>query len=175
METDHLILRRPRIEDLDDFLAYRNAPESLKFQSIASISEDAAVSFLEKQEKIEPETAFGWIMFSIELKSESRMIGEVGIFIPEGGVQGDIGWSLQSRYQGRGHASEASRELLNYAFAVRKLHRLTANCDANNRASVRIMEKLGMRREGHFVKSQKRDGEWIDCYTYAILREEWRA
>ncbi len=53
------------------------------------------------------------------------------------------------------------------------LHRIIATCDPRNTASYRVMEKTGMRREGHSIKCIRKDGEWVDEYFYAILDEEW--
>ena len=54
------------------------------------------------------------------------------------------------------------------------LHRIWATCDVDNRASARILEKVGMRREGHLRHSVRRKGEWRDSYLYAILEPEWQ-
>jgi len=62
---------------------------------------------------------------------------------------------------------------LAYLFTEYKLHRIWANCDRSNIASIKLLERLGMRREGHFVKSLWFKGEWVDEFWFAILREEW--
>jgi RimJ/RimL family protein N-acetyltransferase len=66
-------------------------------------------------------------------------------------------------------------ELLRIGFEEAGLHRITANADARNAASVRVMEKIGMRREAHFVQGSFEKGEWVDEVEYAILAAEWRA
>ncbi|MFN2185279.1 MAG: GNAT family N-acetyltransferase, partial [Anaerolineae bacterium] len=68
-----------------------------------------------------------------------------------------------------------ARAVLDLAFGKLGLHRVIATCDPRNDASRRVMEKLGMRREGHFVKGVQIHGEWADEYFYAILAEEWTA
>lgn len=57
----------------------------------------------------------------------------------------------------------------------RKLHRITSICDTRNTASFRLMERLGMRREGHLKQSQFMKGSWQNEYIYALLHEEWIA
>jgi RimJ/RimL family protein N-acetyltransferase len=90
------------------------------------------------------------------------------------GTQAEIGWVLDPSYAGRGLGTQAGRLLLERCFGELGLRRVTAGCFADNVASWRIMERLGMRREEHAVRaSLHRDGTWRDGYSYAILREEW--
>ena len=104
------------------------------------------------------------------------MIGEVGVFIPTVDAHtGDVGWSLKKSHQGRGYALEATRALLGYAFLRRNLHRITAGCVASNAASLRLMNRLGMRCEGVALESRLQAGEWITEHKYALLRREWLA
>jgi RimJ/RimL family protein N-acetyltransferase len=65
--------------------------------------------------------------------------------------QGEIGWSLHPDAQGRGLATEGAREMLRIGFDELGLHRIVAGCDSRNTASLRVMERLGMRREAEFV------------------------
>ena len=81
----------------------------------------------------------------------------------------------RASYWGRGYMTEAGRAILDVAFREIDLHRVWATCDPRNRASYRVMEKLGMRREAHFRKGVMEKGEWRDSYLYAILAEEWLA
>jgi RimJ/RimL family protein N-acetyltransferase len=66
-------------------------------------------------------------------------------------------------------------ELLRIGFEEAGLHRVAANADARNAASIRVMEKIGMRREAHFVQGSYEKGEWVDEVEYGILAAEWRA
>ncbi len=87
--------------------------------------------------------------------------------------QGEIGFVFNPEFQGMGYATEASKELLSIGFEVYDFHRISGRCDARNVASYRVMEKLGMRREAHFIHNEIFKGEWGDELVYAILREEW--
>lgn len=90
-------------------------------------------------------------------------------------VQAEIGWCLDPAYQGRGLATEAVAALLAVCFEGLGLRRVTANCFADNVASWRLMERLGMRRETHTrQESLHRSGRWLDGLGYALLAEEWR-
>jgi len=70
--------------------------------------------------------------------------------------------------------TEAVRALVGYGFGELKLHRIAADCDPRNIGSWRVMEKIGMRREGHLLENLLLAGEWVDSYVYAILAREWR-
>lgn len=172
--TERLILRQMAPTDLHDLLAYQTHPANLKHQHVEPFTEERAVSYLKQQSALNLDTAHGWIAFAVELREEARLIGEVGMFLPpEPHAAGDVGWSLHPDYHGHGYATEAARVVLAYAFETRNLHRVTAGCEARNSASIRLMERLGMRREAHFQQSQYADGVWYDAYAYALLRSEW--
>ena len=90
------------------------------------------------------------------------------------GVQAELGWAFHPDHGGRGYATEAVRALLRVCFEDLRLHRVTASCFADNEASRRLMERVGMRRETHTVReSLHRSGEWLDGMGYAILADEW--
>ena len=91
------------------------------------------------------------------------------------GVQAKLGWCLDPAYAGLGYATEAVTEMLRICFVDLELRRVSADCFADNLASVRLMERVGMRREMHTVKdSLHRSRGWLDGMSYALLAEEWR-
>jgi len=88
--------------------------------------------------------------------------------------EAELGWVLDPAYSGKGYATEAVLEMLRYCFEDLGIHRVVANCFADNAASWRLMERIGMRRETHTVReSLHRSGRWLDGYTYAMLDDEW--
>ena len=90
------------------------------------------------------------------------------------GAGAEIGWCLDPAQGGHGYATEAAAELLRIAFEDLGMHRVTALCFAANEPSWRLMERIGMRREGYHVKdSLHRELGWVDGLTYALLAEEW--
>ena len=92
------------------------------------------------------------------------------------GVQAELGWVIHPEHAGQGYATEAVGEVLRVCFEDLGLRRVTALCFADNVASWRLMERLGMRREEHTVRdSLHRSGAWLDGFGYALLVEEWRA
>ncbi|HEX4190634.1 MAG TPA: GNAT family protein [Marmoricola sp.] len=90
------------------------------------------------------------------------------------GVQAELGWCLNPSVQGHGYATEAVADLIAVAFEGLGLRRVTALCFAENDASWRLMERVGMRREAHNVQDALHsDGTWRDGYLYAMLADEW--
>ena len=89
-------------------------------------------------------------------------------------VQAEIGWVIAPAHSGQGLATEAARALVEISFGPLGLRRVIAQCFADNAASWRVMEKVGMRREDHAVReSLHRSGEWLDGLRYALLADEW--
>jgi ribosomal-protein-alanine N-acetyltransferase len=88
---------------------------------------------------------------------------------------GVFGFVLHRQYWGAGIATEASRAMLSFGFESLGLHRIVAECFVEQIASVRIFEKLGMRREAHFLKNAHKAGVWRDTYLYALLDNEWNS
>jgi len=109
-------------------------------------------------------------------RSTGRMIGEFMLRVTSiEHRQGEVGWMIHPDVQGRGLATEAAAELLRAAFETLGLHRIVADADPRNAASLRIMEKLGMRREADYIEQFFVKGTWIDQVVCAILATEWRA
>jgi len=105
-----------------------------------------------------------------------RMIGELMLrLVSATSRQGEIGWSFHPDVQGRGLATEGAREVLRLGFDELGLHRIMAGCDSRNVASLRVMERLGMRREAEFIDYELAKGEWAGEIICAILEDEWRA
>lgn len=83
------------------------------------------------------------------------------------------GFRYNREYWGQGYGTEALGAILCLGFEELGLHRISLICDPENTGAWRVMEKNGLRREGHGIKDRWEEGAWIDTYYYAILREEW--
>ena len=88
---------------------------------------------------------------------------------------GEIGYIIHPDHAGNGYATEAGRLMLRLGFERLKLHRIVGRLDGRNGGSARVLERLGMRREAHFVANEFVKGEWADEVVYAMLAEEWHA
>lgn len=113
---------------------------------------------------------------AIVLRENSTVIGDAGFTIEkraeEGGIA-ELGCFLLQPYWGKGYATEATQLILGYCFTVLKLHKVTAGCDTDNRASEKFMIKCGMEREAYRKKHHFLNGEWRDRVEYAVMYEEW--
>jgi RimJ/RimL family protein N-acetyltransferase len=155
-------------------MAYRNDPVVARYQSWEGITEPKARAFIQEQKSIQPGVPGQGFQIAIELKESGLLIGDCAFKIKEDDArQAAIGFTLARQYQGKGFATEAVSRFLTYAFPAFDLHRVVAIADCENAASVALLERLGMRREGHFLQNVWFKGRWGDEYLYAILEEEW--
>jgi RimJ/RimL family protein N-acetyltransferase/uncharacterized protein YciI len=91
------------------------------------------------------------------------------------GAQAEVGWVLDPTFTGHGYATEAVRELLRHCFEDLGVRRVVANCFLDNADSLRLMQRVGMRRETYAIReSLHRSGRWLDTVVYAVLVDEYR-
>jgi RimJ/RimL family protein N-acetyltransferase len=174
IETPRLIIRRFRAPDLASFMAYRNDPEVARYQSWESISITEAQEFIARQSRLRPGIPGRWFQFAVELKASGALAGDCALLINKLSPRiGELGYTFAREHQGAGFATEASRAVIDYAFESFGVNRVIATTDCRNTRSWALMERLGMRREGHFVQNAWFKGAWCDEYQYALLRDEW--
>lgn len=174
LESARLILRRFADTDLVPFLAYLNDPLVARYQSWESYTEQQGREAIEKQKNLEPGLPGQWFTFALELKETGALVGHVALSVrEENHSQAEIGFTLAREYHGQGLAFEAAAAVLDYAFTGLRLHRVIAITDCENQRSVALLTRLGMRREGHFIKNIWFKGKWGDEFLYALLEEEW--
>lgn len=80
---------------------------------------------------------------------------------------------MRRSFQGSGYAYEAARAVLSLAFGRLGLHRVYAELDPRNEASIALCLRLGMRQEAHFVEHMMFKGQWADTGIYGLLEREW--
>jgi RimJ/RimL family protein N-acetyltransferase len=174
IESERLILRRFKDSDLAPFMAYRNDPEVAKYQDWDSCEEQEARAFIREAGAARVGVPGEWFGFAIESKETGALLGDCALRVDEHEpYRAEIGFTLAREHQGRGFASEAVSRLLEYAFDTLGLHRVVAIADCRNAPSVALLERVGMRREGHFLENLWFKGGWADEYLYAVLKEEW--
>lgn len=174
LETERLILRGLRDEDLPEFLDYLNDPEVAKYQSWESYSESHALEVIKDQQTIHPGIPGRPFTFGAEVKSTGAFIGHVVLTIQEKDhKQAEIGFTFARSSHRQGYGKEAATRVLSFAFEELSLHRVFAITDCENLASVALLSRLGMRREGHYIENIWFKGKWGDEYQYAMLQSEW--
>ncbi len=174
LSTPRLILREFVADDWPAVLAYQSDPQYLRYypwtERTAADVERFVAGFVAQQHE-EPRTRF---QLAIILRSEERLIGNCGIRLEAAGAtKAEIGYELAPAYWGRGLATEAAHAIVDFGFRVLALHRVSAWCIAENSASTRVLEKLGLRQEGRVRESEWMKGRWWDTLLYGILDREW--
>ena len=180
IRTERLTLRLMATDDLDDVFAYQSREDVSRYllhgpRSRAEVEEwlpkYAAATELAKDDD--------WIEPAIELAMPDgtrRVIGHMYLTIASAENRGaEIGWTLHPDFFGKGYAAEAATAILELAFGELGMHRVKAELDPRNDASVALCRRLGMREEAHFVQDLFFKGEWADTGVYAILDTEWAA
>ncbi len=168
IETQNLIIRQFELQDWQAVHSYTRDAIVMTYMEEGQMSETQTRQFVEKNSSDQAEA------FPVLLKSQNQLIGHMVFHLWFAPQTYEIGWVFHPEHQGKGYATEAAKALLQYCFQNLKAHRVIATCQPENPASYRVMEKIGMKREGHFRKCIYRDNNvWWDEYFYAILEEEW--
>jgi len=174
-ETKRLILRPFTPDDWQDFYEYESNLETLKFVTTDwTCSEDDAKRLTKEWSEYEG-------VWAVCLKETGKVVGHVDIR-PEYDKKFcvyEIGYIFSPVYHGKGYATESLARILQHGFEDLNAHRIIADSYPENTASWKLLERLGLRREAHFVKcwpfGKTADGEthWNDVYFYGILKSEW--
>lgn len=173
LQTKRLTLRKTTFSDKEEIFAYRSDKKTNQFQGwIPDTLEDVS-EFIGKISRTF-NIPGSWFQFVIIENSSGKLIGDLGVhFLEEGSKQAELGCTLNKNFQGYGYANEALTSAINSLFADLDLHRIFASIDPKNIASIKMMEKLGFRKEAHFKESLFLNGKWVDDVVYAILKKEW--
>ncbi|WP_329081627.1 GNAT family N-acetyltransferase [Streptosporangium sp. NBC_01469] len=177
IRTDRLILRPYTPDDLDALHAIHRLPQVTRYLYWGPREREQTREALER--KI-TETALleegQALTLAVELAATGELLGDVLlIWHSRANRTGEIGYVFHPDHNGRGYATEATRAILELGFDGLDLHRVIGRLDARNEASARVLEKLGMRREAHFLDNEIVKGEWTSEVVYAILSREWHA
>jgi len=175
IETARLLVRKFRAEDGDDLFEFLSLPEIYAFEPGKPIDRATAG-------EVAAERATTGNFFAVELKETGKMVGHLYFqrLNPTKFLTWELGYIFNPAYHRRGYCSESARALVGYGFSVLGAHRVVANCDPRNEASWRTLERIGLKREGHFRKHAffrtDADGNplWHDCLSYGILEEDWK-
>jgi RimJ/RimL family protein N-acetyltransferase len=172
--THRLILREFVESDWRDVLRYQSDPRYLRYYDWTGRTEDDVTAFVRmflEQQREEPRRKF---QLALVLREGGRLIGNCGIRVNAPELrEANIGYEVDPEHWGHGYATEAAREILRFGFQDLAMHRIWSWCVADNRASARVLEKLGMRREGHLREKEYYKGRWWDHLLYALLDHEW--
>jgi len=169
--TGRLVLRRPVIEDAEAiFSRYAQDTEVTKYltwrphKCIETVREFLLVSMTEQNER-------RWFQWVITKKDDRQLLRMIGFKV--GGHRAELGYVLARLFWGRGYMTEAVNAVVDWVLKQERIYRVWAFCDVENKASARVLEKVGMEREGllrRWVIHPNRSDEPRDCYCFAITK-----
>jgi RimJ/RimL family protein N-acetyltransferase len=170
IRTDRLIVRRFSPRDVAEFCTYRTDPEIARYQGWGPpYRPEEGMSFVASLVSIDPGTPGAWFQFAIEERETGELVGDCGLRVDAEAVdRAELGFTIARSHQGRGLAREAVDTVLRYAADRLDVRRVVAVTDARNRASIALLERLGMRRvESRTVRFK---GERCEEYEYRLER-----
>ena len=175
LESERLIYRKFNPDDFPIVFDWLSDAETMKYRKG------------EPRNKAEVRDYMDWAMsnaeadecsnfeYAVVLKENNILIGAATLMNVSDAPE--VGWTIHRNYWKQGYGTEIGETMLKLGFDTLKLHRIIAGCNARNEGSYKIMERLGMRREAHFIQSQlgnsALNNAWCDRFLYAILREEY--
>lgn len=168
-------------DDIDDVHAYRGRDDVCRYLLFEARTREQVAEQVARYAAATAIAADGdyWqiaVVLPASGEKIARVIGDVYFTLKSGeNSTGEIGWTFHPDFQGRGYATEAASAVLGRAFDELGLHRVIAELDPRNDASIALCRRLGMREEAHFVKDLMFRGDWADTGIYAILDAEWAA
>ena len=174
INTDRLFLRPINLDNVEAIFKYRSDAVSNKYQGWIPETTNDVKDFINDRVSAIIDLFDTWYQFVIIKKDDLKLIGDIGVhFLDKNDKQVEIGITLDKNFQGKGYATEALIQIINYLFTDLNKHRISTSIDPRNLKSIALVERLGFRKEAHFKESILIDGVWHDDLVYAILKEEW--
>ena len=169
LRTERLLLRPLEFGDVDDVFSYASDPEMARYLALPQpYTRDDAVQYIARQVLNEWST-----QPTFAIVFEGNVVGAISLRVDELHQKAEVGYALARAHWGMGLTLEAAMAVVGWAFERYGLHRFGARADSRNRRSWRVMEKLGMTREGVLRGNTKLRDEHVDEVYYGVLREEW--
>jgi RimJ/RimL family protein N-acetyltransferase len=170
--TERLTLREFVPSDFDAIHTFSADPRVTKFLFFGPRDEDGTAEYLDgllaSQQEV-PRTRFE---LAVQETGTARVIGACDLSLIERNVV-DLGYMLGIGDWGKGYATEVSLALIDAAFFDLRADRIISTVDVNNRASIRVLEKIGMRWEAVYRKHRRAKNRWWDCHLFVLPREVW--
>ncbi|MDX2427273.1 MAG: GNAT family N-acetyltransferase [Xanthomonadales bacterium] len=173
LKTDNLQLRPSNSTDAEGMFAMLSDPQSMKYWSDQPISNlDAAIEVL--QQDLESDAQGNSMCWAITFNGQDKMIGKCILFqFSRDKHRAEIGYILNRKYWRQGLTHQALGAVIDFAFSTLKLHRIEADVDTENTASIGLLEKLGFKREGLFRERWRVYDKWQDSLMLGLLKKDW--
>ena len=174
VETKRLLLREIDLLDAQDINEYASDIEVTKFTVWGPDSIEETKMFIKevvKNQRIESRTDYD---FGIVLKESNKLIGTGSIIVDDlNNKEGSMGYCINKKFWGEGYGTELLEGMKKLSFKLLKLHRIYALVDPENIASIRVLEKSGMIREGLLREHRFQKGKWRSSILYSMLEQEY--
>jgi [ribosomal protein S5]-alanine N-acetyltransferase len=174
VRTARLNLREFVRSDFHAVHAYSSDPRVTRYLFFGPRDEDSTADYLDgllASQRERPRTRFE---LAVEEIASGRVIGACDLSFIERNVV-DLGYMLGTENWGKGYATEIALALVDAAFFDLRAARVISTVDINNGASIRVLEKIGMRWEAVFRKHRRAKNRWWDCHLFVLPREVWEA
>lgn len=174
IKTERLLLRAFTQADAERYYSYRSLPDTVRYMYRDPMTMEEAIERMPRYAKLEFDKDGDIFTLAIQPKDAEELAGEILFKLESAHAkQGEIGWSLHPDSLGKGYVTEAALGLIPYGFAHFGFHRIFARIDTENAASIRVAERLGMRREAHLIENDTFNGRWGSEYIYALRATEF--
>ncbi len=170
LRPEQLLLRPFRFEDVDDVVAYASDDEWGRY-----FDKPRPYTRRDGEQYVARCVLTDWSIhpqFAVVL--DDRVIGAVGLSIDSTNETAELGYAISREHWGKGLGMEATRAVVGWGFRSYDLAKVFARTDARNQRSWRLMERLGMKREGLLRSHRLVRGERRDEVVCGVLRNEWR-
>ena len=174
VRTPRLALRDFTSADFDAILAYSADPRVTKYLFFGPRDEITTQEYLAELLASQRERPRWRFELAVEETASGRVIGACDLSLVEPNVM-DLGYMLETSSWGKGFATEIARHLLEAAFAQLRIDQVISTVDVNNRASIRVLEKVGMRWEAVYRRHRRAKNRWWDCHLFVMPRAVWEA
>jgi ribosomal-protein-alanine N-acetyltransferase len=174
VRTARLNVREFVEADFHAVLAYSSDPRVTRYLFFGPRDEESTAEYLEgllASQRERPRTRFE---LAVEESASGRVIGACDLSFIERNVV-DLGYMLGIDSWGKGLATEIALALIDAAFFDLQADRVISTVDVNNGASIRVLEKIGMRWEAVYRKHRRAKNRWWDCHLFVLPREVWEA
>jgi RimJ/RimL family protein N-acetyltransferase len=169
LTTERTIIRGFKADDFQDLYEYLSLPATYQYEPGMPITIDEA-------KKICTDRVGSNDFFAVELKLEHKLIGHISFIKSKPSYVNtfELGYIFNPNYQGRGFATESGKIFIKYVFENLKVHKIIANCNPAHKKSWKLLERVGMKREGRLEKNiyfKEHDGKpiWQDTFVYGLV------
>lgn len=168
MESERLILRPVLLDDAEDMYEYTSDEETTRFlyepHKDLNQTKSVIANYFVKE-------SIG--KYAMVLKETGKMIGAIEFRVHDYNKSGELGYTLNRHYWGKGYATEAGRVILKLAFELLDLERVFAEYEVGNSASGKLLSRLGMKHEANLRRNHMVKGVLVDSAYCSILKEEY--